>query len=554
MIAVFPLPPAITIGPASMSMPELAEVLTKAGMPVEAGVPLRSRGAFVCLKDRSPEEVKKLLAEGLGVVFEPRKDRLMMVPDPVAKERERRMLMAYTRIAGTEIRAWIEAQRKWIGSKSYEALVQSVKIAAEGAEQKEPTLEELRPILETMILLQPERWNIVRRSSLAATLPATVYGPKTEWAPFATTGLPDTVYVPDGPPVPPDAPIEYRMSFDPKEGVFSVKNWLFMDGYGRSGRQELSIRTRKASMSVVAGDDGSMIPIEQEGVEASFRKLGTEAEAFLATLVPRAELPDTDPLPGVQPKYVSVALERMGREAVMELSPRFEDVPRPLMWQSAPIITPKTLFTPVLPAYTPGFDPLAPLYPSEKTKAGMAYRAERRFPLRAVDRNGVWLVVNPYRFLDHAQFVSPVPFLRAERILKDVPADAPRDYGGNLMPTWNLAVRLYRAMRPETTLRESQKSFDYRGVSLHESSLLEPLIPIVEALNPLQRKAFWKTLANTGKAILNDSDGQITVLVRPFVQDPKGPKGNYSLDAQRLNGPKIINLSAFIDGHGSLVP
>ncbi|RYG36517.1 hypothetical protein EON81_09560 [bacterium] len=556
MISLLALPAAITIGPASLSLPELAAALTKAGIRAEASVPLQSRAAFVCFKNRSPEEVKKVLGEALGLIFEPRKNGLLIVPDPEAKERDRRMLVAYTKLAGKEIRTWMGERQKRLGSGSYETLVQSTKAAAEEVQGKDIPVEELRSMVDRMILLQPEQWNVVRQNSLASTLPNAVYGERKEWMPFAATGLPPIVYVPDHEDtvIPPEAPVEFRMKFDPAEGVFTVTNSITLAGYGRSGRQSLSLQTKKLSLMVGQGEGGVPIPVETDGVAASFDRLGPEAKAYLATLTPRAELPDKEPPQDLPPSYISVALERFGHEGVMELSPRFEDVPRGQMWQSPGALSPKALFTPVAPRAVPGFDPISSVYPTKETEAALALRAERRFPLRVVDRNGIWMVANPYRFLDHAQFISPVPFLRAERILAEVPDEAPRDFGGNLMPTWNLAVRLYRAMRPETTLRETQKSFNYRGVSLHESSLLEPLIPAVEALIPEVRKAFWKTLATKGKATLNDQNGPIEITASKFSTGPDSPKGSYQIDAKRFTGTKFINITAFMDGRGSLVP
>ena len=54
----------------------------------------------------------------------------------------------------------------------------------------------------------------------------------------------------------------------------------------------------------------------------------------------------------------------------------------------------------------------------------------RAFPWRVRLRDGVVEPINPVAFLDHNQWVSPVPTLRVERILADLPADAPTDLAG----------------------------------------------------------------------------------------------------------------------------
>lgn len=537
----------LTLGPASMSLPEVATALTNAGMPTEAAGTLRSRAAFVCLKDRSPEETRKLLREALDVAFQPRKGGgWLMIADPEAQERDRRFTNAYMKVAGKAIRNWMDEGQQQARGWTYERL----KIwAMENADKVKATAtEEGVPVLQAMSLLSPMRWTMLHQSATAATWPETVRRKATHWTKFAATGLPaDAFPGADNPPKLEDD-VELSLEFDAVEGVFGASGgvWCGETEDANGGRARWSIP--------ISGNEGYVwVPAETEGVAATFEAMGKEAQTYLASLSPQPELTDTEPLES-PPRYFSLALEDFGREAVMELSPRFEDVPRAWLWQSPARVTWKTLFEPVPLGMVKGSEPL-PNTPAEDAKAALRHRAERRFPLRVFDRSGVWLVVNPYRFLDRAQPVSPVPFLRTERILKRTPKDAFYDFGGNLMPTWEMAVRLYRAVRPESTLRGTQEHFGYRDVSLHEASLLEPLIPAIEAMSPPVRKAFWRTLATEGKAVLDDGNGPISLEVAPFSRGPKEPKGGYSLNAKRmLAGSPIINVTAFFDGRGSLVP
>jgi hypothetical protein len=83
------MPRKVTFGPDLFTFPEIAERLSVSGPPVRCSPELRQRAAFVSLRDRTPEETRRLLSRGLDLQFRDAGGALILERDPDTARRER---------------------------------------------------------------------------------------------------------------------------------------------------------------------------------------------------------------------------------------------------------------------------------------------------------------------------------------------------------------------------------------------------------------------------------------------------------------------------------
>ena len=184
----------ITLGPASLSYPDLAAVLTKAGMATEAAPELADRGAFVCLKGRKAEEVRAVLGEALGVAFVAKGAGWRMVADPAAKAREANFLDLYRRQAVEKAKEVVATQDALLAGRDYAAVDRDVRAAAKTFEKlPEPpdaaTKARLRRLFALSVALNPSAWTGLGLFRDPAAVAAAIAGPVTRRVP-AEAGLP----------------------------------------------------------------------------------------------------------------------------------------------------------------------------------------------------------------------------------------------------------------------------------------------------------------------------------------------------------------------------
>lgn len=92
------------IGPAVLSLPELASQLSRSGETVHCARELRSRAAFVSLGTRPLAEQRELLSAGLGVRFRREGSDWLLEWDPDLRRKERSRLSRYAELARNRVR------------------------------------------------------------------------------------------------------------------------------------------------------------------------------------------------------------------------------------------------------------------------------------------------------------------------------------------------------------------------------------------------------------------------------------------------------------------
>lgn len=486
MIPFLPPVESITLAPQSLTFPELAKALTAAGMPTDVSPVLRSRGAFVALKNREPEAVRRILAEALGVTFRPEGTGWRMIVDPEAKDRERRLLVAYRRQASESLRDWAGARERLRGGRTYDAFA-----AWLDDNFKEAASTQTIPPETVMAALgeaTTSGWvasQVGRDGTLAArTIDGTV-----AWSISATEiekryGFPALKL---SKPQSALQSFDLSTSFDLKAGTMSLK------ARPMSGDEEVEFSVRRrgaiAGLSVYAEFGDTTMPLEGKDLADTFRRMGEVGTAYLESFAKPSALPATPKLEETPPLTLSIGLEKLGAEgleSVMELDPTFEVT-------DSMAVAPFSLAGYLDVKEAPYSGPAVPAW-AEMSYARERYRKayrERRFPWKATLRDGVWVIANPLAFLSHARPDSPTPYLTVERAFAKIPADAPTldGSGPEKLPTWPLIEQLAKALSPDDHLR----SLSYRGLQrFAQIADLLPLARFMEALPTAERDNLWK--------------------------------------------------------------
>lgn len=558
MIAALALQISLSLGPASFSMPELAEALTTAGMPTVASPSLRDRGMFVCLRGRTPDVVRRLLSEAAGVAFERQKEGgWRMVVDSKVQERDRRFLNAYMRMSESVVREWAEGWRQVAGGRSHSALLVDLRQKVtewQGTQGSRMAPDVALGYWQTMMLAKPTFWSLTNGSSSAAMVQS-VRGPVTITRPYGSFGLSNEIL--EGARIvnwPASAALTLRHRFLPEEGVYATEDIRLV-----SNGSPLQLGE---GHRITFGSDEDMrygAFAERSTVEETFAAMGSEAATYMGSLERRKDLPSAPTT--VRVSDVSSALEELctsGSEAVMELSPVFEDLPHGRLGRPKSPATFPSLFSPLpFESYYAGGDARAmPITDRSKDDELLKKRGERRFPLRPLDRGGVLMIVNPYAFLARAQWTSPVPYLRLERLLR---AERDAAYGSStgIAPTWELLTRMARTVRPETTLAAMQAlGHSYRGVFVPNPGTLEPLVDALEPLPLISRQQVWRELAEGGRASVQVNGGRLEITAKPAPQYIVlgGKKSLFLLNGSYKRNGQRKQINGLFDGRGTLAP
>ncbi len=545
---------SLTVGPASISLPDLAAALTRAGMPTACSPALRDRGALVSLHGRSPEATRRVLGEALGVAFAPEGGGWRMVVDDAARVRDAKLLREYEGQAVRVAAAWAEAQTKARSGLDYDALVACAESQASGARDKRAA-----GAVALVRAAQPNMWiaasalrdpefvrQVIEAGSASRTIPAASVE--------SATGLPLGAYLEEmrreGGDLARADRLTVEAKFDPLAGILTLSSYLRADGKFATGVRDFPAAN---GGSVGGSRNGYQVTVSLEGAapEATFSAMGAEAAMYLKSLAPAPALPESPRL-STAPWTLSLGLERLcaqtGQDVVMELSPRFEFTPRdvpggvkpPLSFRTA--LAPKNGFGDSNLGYgylaAEGLD-------STTLQAAWDRIAARRHSWRAVDRNGAWLVVNPYGFLDRANPVSPVPFLKAERAL--------REQGGGTIPaapTIATARRIARTM-PFVRMSALSNLLGYRDLDLRDDLALVGFVQSIDESRPTVQSAFWRDLRETRTGTIETPEGVITLRLNG-VEDAPGVVGGYLFPGTDGGGADLGYVR--FDGRGSVLP
>ena len=490
------LAPPLTLGPASLTFPELAQALTKAGMPTVAAPDLGDRAAFVRLKGRDPERVRAILAETLGVDFRKQGDGWRMVADPAAVERDRLFLGLYRRQAVEAAAAWAAAEEAMRGGRTYAALDRDVRGASKAFETlpdaapDAATKAKLRRLFALSVLLNPSAWLGLTAFQDADRVGAALSGP-VAWTP--DLGLPASAL---GGPAP---SLRATLAYDPLTGLLQAEvrrpDGAPIPDYPFAA---------KVGPYAVRGTGGSAeARVEGVTLVETFNRMGQAAGEYLRSLGPPAPLPATPAAKGAVPPTLSSLLERLDVEAAMELSPRFEGLPLRQMPPN-PSLRDALAVQPYPVAPDPTGAPAWLLDLSRLEDRTSVVARARSFPWRVRDREGVLEFVNPVAFLDRAQWVSPAPALRVERLLAALPPDAPTDLSGMPLPDWSRLEAISAALAQGEGLYG-----DYRGVRLGPYAPLLPFVRLVAAVP--DRATLWRDAARAEGARVAVDGGTLEI-------------------------------------------
>lgn len=503
---------ALTLGPASLSVPELAQALTKAGMPTEYAPVLADRAAYVCLKDRSPESIRKLLGEGLGVVFREEGKGWRIVVDPEVRERERLFLVAYKRQAVEATRTWAAERDRVRAGRSYEALKAWVNGAAAELEKipkdDDRLSKEAPPVFDAATLLRPAMW-IGVRAARDANLIGVAFARLQHW-----TLAPETAQRTLGLPLPSEASaVNMTMSFDIMSGLLTIS----ADLKDAPLASPVRIAAGGTRFPILPSAD-AVLSLEGKTIDETFGRMSNQASDYIKRFASTGELPESPVVERGSLPFLSNVLEGLGakgQEAVMELSPRFEALTkRPLpsfLSLRSTLDAGERRFDSAYPewARVSIFPPIVPL--------------KRRFPWRARQQDGVWMVANPLAFLDRVQPISPVPYLRAERFLARLPAepDAPSWlYGGRVL-TWRQLNDFVRELGPDADRLNFER---YRNVPAWMFGRLAPLTRFAARIPAHERGAFWKAATDKDEpAKIAVEGGELSVRASTIANRFGGP-------------------------------
>ena len=536
----------LTLGPVSLSLPELAQALTQAGMATEAVTELADRGAFVCLKDRTPEKVRAVLGEALGVAFEPKGAGWRMVVDPAAKAREAGFLALYRRQAVEKAREYAVVQDALRAGRAYAAVDADVRSAAKGFERlPDPpdaaTKARLRRLFSESVLLNPSVWAGVGLFRDPAAVSDAIGGPVTRSAPAGSLGLPAAALG--------EAPaqrVTLGLAFDPATGTMAGQGWTTTTDGATASLPPYPFEAQIGPYPVSGTGGGAETRVEGVTLVETFNRMGQAAGDYLRSFDPLPELPTTPTTPGPMPATLSSLLERLGVEAVMELSPRFEALPRREVPPSLSLA--EGLAIPPYPAPPPGGAPAWLVALSERQDWGSVVARARAFPWRVRSRDGIFELIDPVAFLDHAQWVSPVPTLRVGRILADVAPGAPTDRSGTPLPDWSRLERIAGALDGSGGLVA-----DYRGLRLDPFAALLPIVRLVAAIPASEQAALWRDAQRPEGATVAVAGGTLSLAASRW-----GAEYGYARPVARVigrwTGPKgeVRYGEGTIDPHGTV--
>ena len=490
----------ISIGPASLTYPELAQALTKAGMPTQAAPTLASRAAFVRLKARTPERTRTLLAQALGVAFRAEANGWRMVPDPNVVERDRAFLALYRRQAVEKAREWATAQDALRAGRDYAKLDADVRFASKAYENAAlppdaVTRAGLRRLFAFSVLMNPAAWIGGQAFRDADAVARSISGPVSTTTPV---GRVESVYSlpPTSLGVPAPSFLSTTLVYDPVTGVLSDAASAMIGPDGETRDLAPYPFTARIGPYVTHGTGGKAeTRVEGTTLVETFNRMGQAAGDYLRGFGSPPVLPTSPVAAGPMPPTLSSVLERLDVEAAMELSPRFESLPRREMPAT---LSPRDLFAvPPYPSAPSGAVPAWLLDLTRLEDRTSVVARSRGFPWRVRLQDGVYLVENPVAFLDRAQPFSPVPALRVERVLAEVPADAPTDLAGMPLPDWSRLESLVAAVGTGSGLLTG-----YRGIDLGGLATLFPFVRLLSRVPEADRAAFWRDAAQPsgGKA------------------------------------------------------
>ena len=373
----------------------------------------------------------------------------------------------------------------------------------------------------------------------------------------ATTGVPLDAYLPEARRLgagseTPAQDVTATATFDPLRGTLAVRSSLRVGGRFVTGSRTFA---DAGGQGIFVGRDGveTRIDLEPGSAEATFAAMGPEAAAFLRGLAPAPDLPERPVLPN-PPWTLSSGLERLaagGQDLAMALSPRFEWTPAYPPGGATP---PALSFGSVL-ARRAGAGDVILGYEDLAGEAGLdaaafearrARIARRRCPWRTVDRDGTWLVVNPYGFLDRADPISPVPFLAMERALR-----AQGDGGIPDAPTIATARRMTRAMPLPS--RGFMAALGYRDLDLRDDLALLAMLGRVAGAPPTDQTAFWHELGGRRAATIDTPDGPITLRLNGDERAPNVVGGYLFPGTATATGGADLGYVRF-DGRGTVLP
>ena len=536
MLALF-VAPTLTLGPAALTYPELAQALTNAGMPTEVAPSLADRAAFVRLKGRTPEAARAVLGEALGVAFQPAGAGWRMVADPIMAERDRLFLAQYRRQAVEAARAWVTAQDALLNRRDYAAADRDVQAASKGYAKLDgppdaATKARLRRLFALSVLLNPSAWAGLPGFRDGAAVAAAISGPQGRTVAVEGLRLPPAAL---GEPAP--KALDTTLVFDPATGLMAC------DARREDGKGLPDYPFQASIGPYAVAGTGGRAEARVEGVTLveTFNRMGQAAGDYLRSFDPPPVLPAAPVAKGPVPATLSSVLERLDLEAAMELSPRFEVLTVRAMPAA---ISLRDAFT--IAPYPAVADPTgAPPWLVEisrlEDRTSVVARA-RAFPWRVRVRDGVFEIVDPVAFLDRAQPLSPVPDLRVERLLAALPADAPTDLAGTPLPDWARLEAIAAAASGGLTE-------GYRGLSLGGWGPLLPIVRLVATLPAEARAAMWRDAARTEGVQVPVGGGTLTLEASLW-----GAEYGFKLPVAHLVGRWTGPKGATVYGEGTLDP
>jgi hypothetical protein len=498
---------AVTIGPGAYTFPKIARLLSSDGRTIECPKSLANRAAFVRLKDRSWEQVKKLLSSGLDLEFKPSPDKpghWEMTRDPKVAAREHgwqvRFASNMREAVLKELLAVPGFGKPYAEAKAeYDALVQTMRTAKE--QQGDKSLAYNRALSDVRMAgfkAEPGNWlaahillgqmpsslldtirseRIVRPVDLLQLDPTFskalwAYGTheKSMYEPLAATA---TVQAP------PDMAVFTSVGISPIS--FSLVLNTVITGGGKSAFQGV------AYFSGPIGNDWIFRGLE-EAPNKSYRGIGGDSVAwidaehqanadFIASETARKEFTLNSDRPVISfSQLVEACCRELGREAVMELIPIRESfnhasasrAPRSqpgARCRLADVLTPQTVWT-----------------------------------FRVAD--GVLTVKDQFAFLDRLQEYPMGAYLKLERVWSETVRGEARSPSPKLADLIDYA----RSVSPEMNARWSALWTDYRGITTRAMAHAHPLLLMLARLGPLQTKEMAKALERGGTYSISLND------------------------------------------------
>lgn len=517
--------PRLTLGPAIVTLPEIAAALSVGGRRVDAGADLKDAAAFIRIKDRVWSEVRDLLCGGLDLVLKERKggrDSWTLSRDPVVRDREQ---------------SWRRRLARNMRSFMLVPMPAALKLAVQSPEQLKARADEMKRELDGLEAqgkkdslryrtLEPEYdrvhsatfWGPQQRlyaawmaadSVSAATMESAVESGVVSWV-FRPSRLPAELLASVGEKVAHDGqPVSFEhamgvVTFVPKVDWFFayINLYLLSKENGLVSVLHPNVGSMTVPASFVA--DISQLPDRLTGIDClfhgrrtvdgrTFNGLGDEAEGWLqqqrartASFLKSDRANTAIPTPARFPDSLSQWIEawsnKVGGEAVMELCPGGE-------------------------AYGgDGSEPQKAAYSLAELCSGPFSGSFGAWTLD--ESNGVLLVKNQLAFLYRAR---PRPVAPLVRLLSRIgPAPAPANNAdtssndrlqaasldGLPFPIIRDYVRDVSTIPHAYWTYPSTYSDQYRGYSLGYLDNLVPLVYVWDRLSPADRKQLVETASS----------------------------------------------------------